>query len=800
MMRRSLALLALIAAAALAPRGAHAKDPALAITSAVVNVQSTDAVFYGTSAADEGWGASLPSQARSGRDGERAWYRAVYTTAALTDAFGCTSPSALVAAANGSSASNTSSSTSSNSSSSANDTSADGSLSDEQVAALGLPAEPFVLLVDRGRCTFADKAWVAQRLGAAALLVTDTLEQVYNRSSTSGVTADARALEFSCAHGAAQAAGASEAALADFTAAGWADLVNVAKCTESAACHSDRCVPTGSGLQVCCAWDIPDYMGFGSANIVSDESAITIPVIRLTIADGDSLKALIDGSGSSSSSSGSGGSQDGDVKVTFYERDPPAADPAQAVLWLLAVATVLMGSYQGAAFERTAAQLRAALAAADTTSSEDSAQARVAYEEHLDRQAAGDGETLDLSIYHAVGFLVFASAFLVLLFYVNVVLVVVVLFAVGSVSSTFHVLWAPLLAQVVLLRRVHPMKNWLWQWEGVFEPATWTLGDLLALLLSIGVAVFWFLMRHENFAWVFQDIFGVCLCIMFLRTLRLPNVKIATVLLVLVFCYDIFMVFISPYIFKESVMIKVATSGASANADTSYCLRYPTDSEHDCVSESMPILLRMPKVLDWRESTTMLGLGDIVLPGLLLVLCARFDYATRGQLFGKVNRQLLGRIRSFGAGMGQRAPPSMGDRHTEPELNGAAVSHSRRGVFCMLLWGYAIGLFLANLAVSLTGDGQPALMYLVPCTLGLLAIIGWRRGILTKLWQGPPELVASGGGNANNDNAGAGNGPTRFRAMSLESGKPTSELVLMNDQTPISGSYAISESTPSEKK
>lgn len=802
----------LLALALLCAGGARAKDPAVAITSAVVNVQGSDDVFYGTSAADEGWGASLPSQQHRGDD-QREWFQVLSASAALGDAFGCSSASALVQAAANASASNSTS----GSTSDASETVA------EVAAALGLPATAFVLLVDRGGCTFAEKAYYAQELGAAALLVTDTMEQAYNRSITGD--ADAQAIELSCDNGAAEVVGASAAALASFEASGWEDLVNVAKCTESSACKSDRCIPSGSGLQVCCAWDIPDYMGFGTSAIVPDESAITIPVIRLTMADGYTLKSRLSGN-TTSSSSGSAPSSE-DVRITFYARDPPSADPAQGVLWLLAVATVLMGAYQGAAFERTTAQLQAALAATDTASSEDTAQARVAYEEHLDANAGDDGATLDLTIYHAVGFLVVASAFLLLMFYVDIVLVVVVLFAIGAVSSTFHVLWAPLFGRFGgIASRYYPMKNWLWQWEGVFEPAAWSLSDLVALPVAIGASVFWFLTRHEGYSWVLQDVFGMCLCLLFLRTLRLPSVKIASVLLVLVFCYDIFMVFISPYIFKTSVMIKVATSGSSSSAGTAFCIRYPTDSAHDCVSESMPLLFRMPKVLDWRDSTTMLGFGDIVLPGLLLVFCARYDYATRGQLFGKVSRPLLVRIKSFRAAAGgvgasnQPVPPSRSAPTTfgtvdgldavvggagagnSPELSSDAVHHSRRGITWMLLWGYAIGLFLANLVVSLTGDGQPALMYLVPCTLGLLAIIAWRRGIWSKLWSGPPELKSTfGASGGDGDRAtGVGVGPGgRPRGFSLESGKPASELVLMSDHTPVSGSYAISERTPSER-
>jgi signal peptide peptidase-like protein 2B len=43
-----------------------------------------------------------------------------------------------------------------------------------------------------------------------------------------------------------------------------------------------------------------------------------------------------------------------------------------------------------------------------------------------------------------------------------------------------------------------------------------------------------------------------------LQVARLPNIRVATILLCCAFFYDIFWVFISPLIFKQSVMIAVS--------------------------------------------------------------------------------------------------------------------------------------------------------------------------------------------------------------------------------------------------
>ncbi|GMF14295.1 unnamed protein product [Phytophthora lilii] len=771
----------LLAAAA----GCAASTPSDSILSAVVNVKKSEAVFYASSAAEEDWGASLEAQKL--KDGEtHAFYPLVYNARRLGDGYGCASREQLLNASGNASAASMAGSTS--------------------AALLGLPDEPFVLLVDRGRCTFAEKAFYAQELGAAVLIVTDTLEQLYNRSSAADATKEEKQMEFSCSRGSGKAAWNAD--ITDFTSSSWENDVGVRSCTGSTKCASHLCVPSGgANKQVCCAWDIPDLMGFGTTDVVTHKDLVSdIVVVRISINDGNTLKAMLT-SGSED--------EDGQLLIAVYERDPPVVDPAQVILWLVACATVLVGSYKGAEYERTTAQLKAALIAADATSSDAIAQARVAYEEH-DEQAP-EQEQLDLNSWHALAFLVLGSGFLVLLFFVDVVIVVVVLFGIGSVSATFQAMWEPLMRRLpIKLLHKQPWCDVLWQWEDILVPAAWSVGDLVALVLSFGIALFWFITRFQSYSWVFQDIFGVCFCLVFLRTARLPNLKVATVLLVLVFMYDIFMVFISPYIFKESVMIKVATGGAQSTAtggvSSGYCLRYPTDTKHNCRSESMPILLRVPKILDWRAGTSLLGLGDIVLPGLLLVFCARYDYATRGQLFGRLtppHGKMFGRHPIDNVLNGSSAVTT--GVNWDLDMSGAELGSAkerypcRRGLFCLLMWGYTIGLLLANVAVVATGSGQPALMYLVPCTLGVLAIAGWRRGILNKLWEGPPELIP---GYARRDSTTSGGGldiddATRLRGLSLETGKvATSELALLQQQpqggtdTPMSGSYAMSEDTP----
>ena len=55
---------------------------------------------------------------------------------------------------------------------------------------------------------------------------------------------------------------------------------------------------------------------------------------------------------------------------------------------------------------------------------------------------------------------------------------------------------------------------------------------------------------------------GVSLCVCFISFVRLPSLKVSTLLLTGLLIYDVFWVFFSSYIFNSNVMVKVATKSA----------------------------------------------------------------------------------------------------------------------------------------------------------------------------------------------------------------------------------------------
>jgi len=69
------------------------------------------------------------------------------------------------------------------------------------------------------------------------------------------------------------------------------------------------------------------------------------------------------------------------------------------------------------------------------------------------------------------------------------------------------------------------------------------------------------------------------------------------------------------------------------------------------------------------------------------------------------------------------------------ENNEKARKSLFNGYFLWASVGYGLGLFWTYVALNLmVGSGQPALLYIVPCTLGTVLILGWWRGELKSLW------------------------------------------------------------------
>ncbi|KAK4751309.1 hypothetical protein SAY87_004791 [Trapa incisa] len=363
---------------------------------------------------------------------------------------------------------------------------------------------------------------------------------------------------------------------------------------------------------------------------------ISIPVVMVTNSTGDSLKSMA-GSGK--------------LEILLYSPERPVVDGGVAFLWLMAVGTVICASFWE-----------------EMTTTEQT-------EEHyngLSPKSSQGGtskddekEVLDISVKGAICFVISASLFLVLLYFFMsswVLWLLLILFCIGGVEGMHSCTMA------IISRRC---KSCVQSTVNVPFFGETTIVSMIVLCMCIAFAVYWVLHQASSYAWIGQDILGICMMITVLQVARLPNIKVASVLLSCAFIYDIFWVFISPFFFKDSVMVAVARGGNSGGG-------------------SIPMLLRVPRVFDPWGGYDLIGFGDILFPGLLVCLLYRFDKSNkRSQLNGY---HLWGVI----------------------------------GYGCGLMFTY-IGLYLMD------GHGQPALLYLVPCTLGLSLVLALIRGELRHL-------------------------------------------------------------------
>lgn len=103
----------------------------------------------------------------------------------------------------------------------------------------------------------------------------------------------------------------------------------------------------------------------------------------------------------------------------------------------------------------------------------------------------------------------------------------IVLFAFGSWQTLSLVLW-------LLLIKLAPEA---WGKARLTLPLLGRVGllQLVSGATAAAVAGAWFVWRHSHWAWALQDVLGISLMLVILQQLRLPNLRVACILLPLAF-------------------------------------------------------------------------------------------------------------------------------------------------------------------------------------------------------------------------------------------------------------------------
>jgi minor histocompatibility antigen H13 len=187
-----------------------------------------------------------------------------------------------------------------------------------------------------------------------------------------------------------------------------------------------------------------------------------------------------------------------------------------------------------------------------------------------------------------------------------------------------------------------------------------TSHDIVCLIFSTVIGVWYLWKKH----WVANNLFGMAFAVNGVELLHLNNVVTGCILLGGLFVYDIF------WVFGTNVMVTVAKS-----FEAPIKLVFPQD------------LLEKGLAAD---NFAMLGLGDIVLPGIFIALLLRFDVH-------------LGR--------------------------------KSRTYFNTGFLAYIAGLFTTIFVMHVYRHAQPALLYLVPACIGAPLGLALLKGDLKAMFQ-----------------------------------------------------------------
>ncbi|XP_070985228.1 signal peptide peptidase-like 2A isoform X4 [Oncorhynchus clarkii lewisi] len=338
-----------------------------------------------------------------------------------------------------------------------------------------------------------------------------------------------------------------------------------------------------------------------------------------------------------------------EMQVRLYAPAVPVFDASIVVMLLIGVVTVALGGYWSGACER----------------------------ERLSASRGRGGEEKsdsgDLALYSPLKVVIFVGLMCLMLvlmyfFYKYLVYVIIAIFCLASATALFSCLDA-----LLDLAKCSPMSV-------TVLGGSVSVRSVLLSAVCVTVAVVWGVYRNEDrWIWILQDLLGVAFCLNFLKTISLSNFKICVILLSLLLLYDVFFVFITPLFMPngESIMVQVALGP-------------------DAAGEKLPVVMRVPRFSAWTQNLcgmqfSILGYGDIIVPGLLVAYCSRFDVWVN--------------------------------------------SPKKIYLFCCCI-AYLCGMVLTFAVMLVTKMGQPALLYLVPFTLLGSALLAWRRGEMRQFWNG----------------------------------------------------------------
>jgi len=237
---------------------------------------------------------------------------------------------------------------------------------------------------------------------------------------------------------------------------------------------------------------------------------------------------------------------------------------------------------------------------------------------------------------------------------------------IAALANMLHPLVSP------LLFLIHPKGD---EFHLIFSRGQKTFYDnkfdwahIVLGIISSGLSGYYWFTKN----WIISNLFGEAFALGAIQLLHLDSFKTGTILLSGLFFYDIF------WVFGTEVMVSVAKSFDA------------------------PIKLVFPKNLFTTEAFqfTMLGLGDIVIPGIFVALALRFDQSLNKN---KKNKSFP------------------------------------KPYFTACFTAYTIGLITTVVVMQTFQAAQPALLYLSPACILSVIFTAWRRQELNILFSYSPN-------------------------------------------------------------
>lgn len=258
--------------------------------------------------------------------------------------------------------------------------------------------------------------------------------------------------------------------------------------------------------------------------------------------------------------------------------------------------------------------------------------------------------------------------------------------------------------------------------------------DFLAVAFALAVSTADFSSHHTIFT--LNNLIACAITTDILQLIGPRSFKVAGLLLSGLLVYDVVWVFLSPFFAGGNVMLTVATSDIFSGPTR---LLFPRPLSSIGEASDFPFSL--------------LGLGDIAVPGLLACLALRFDasrscdMAARAEAAGLALQSSLDSMDSptdheatkAAAVAAEEAFDLVADAQEADRLGGGALQSanasvlSSRPYFAASMVSYVFGLGLAFAANAITHMGQPALLYIVPSMLGAVALTASARGEVKSL-------------------------------------------------------------------